>query len=242
MSKWRWPIRAAVALIGIEAAVGAAPTAPSSPPPASATRQAHVALGFDPLKRCPDLRPAAAEDQGVAVVVFRVGPTGVPSRPSIASSSQSEGLDAAAMSCVLRLRFQAATSAGDGNPVESWQQMAWKWARAAQHQAGASATTTAVPAAADGAHAVAIAATQANDAGQRRASISTSEGRAEVKVCVDEAGRLTQEPALVRSSGDPQFDAAAVRVARAASGQYWPPTTEAKPVAGCLQLAIKGGQ
>jgi TonB family protein len=240
MSKWRCSIPAAVALIGIQPAVAAAPTAPSSPPQASASRQAHLALGFNPLTRCPDLRPAAAEDPGVAVVVFLVGPTGEPSQPSIASSSHSEGLDAAAMSCVLRLRFQAATLAGDGSAVASWQHMAWRWARAAEHHGGASATTTAVPAAAGGTDAVAIAATQANDAGQRRAP--ASERRAEVNVCVDEAGRLTQEPTLLRSSGDAQFDAAAVNVAKAGAGQYRPPTADAKPAAGCLQLAIKAAQ
>ena len=101
------------------------------------------------------------------------------------------------MGCVLRLRFQAATLAGDGKAVESWQQMAWKWTRAAEQHGGVLATTTAMPAPPGGANAVA----------------------AEVNVCVDEAGRVTQEPTLTRSSGDPRFDAAAVNVARAASGQ-----------------------
>lgn len=87
---------------------------------------------------------------------------------------------------------------------------------------------------------MAIAGTQASDAGQRRAP--RGEGRAEVNVCVDEAGRLTQEPAIIRSSGDAQFDAAAVDVAKAGSGQYRPPTADAKPLAGCLQLVINGGQ
>ena len=217
MSGRRWAMLAAMALITIEPAIGAAATAPGSPPQASASRQAHVALGFNPLTRCPDLRPAAAEDQGAAVVVFLVGPSGLPSRPSVASPSQSEGLDAAAMGCVLRLRFQAATLAGDGKAVESWQQMAWKWTRPAEQHGGALATTTAMPA-------------------------PPGEGRAEVNVCVDEAGRVTQEPTITRSSGDPRFDAAAVNVARAASGQYRPPTADARPVAGCLQLAIKAGQ
>ena len=240
MSGRRWAMLAAMALITVQPAIGAGATAPGSPPPASAILQAYVALGFNPLTRCPELRPAAAEDQGVAVVVFLVGPSGVPSRPSIASPSQSEGLDAAAMGCVLRLRFQVATLAGEGKAVESWQQMAWKWARPAEH-GGALATTTAVPAPPGGANAVAIPGTQANDAGgQRRAPLG--EGGAEVNVCVDEAGRVTQEPTLTRSSGDPRFDAAAVNVARAASGQYRPPTDDARPVAGCLQLAIKAGQ
>jgi TonB family protein len=241
MSGRRWAMLAAIALITIQPAIGVGATAPGSPPQASAILQAQVALGFNPLTRCPDLRPAGAEDQGVAVVVFLVGPSGVPSRPSVASPSQSEGLDAAAMGCVLRLRFQAATLAGDGKAVESWQQMAWKWTRPAEQHGGALATTTAMPAPPGGANAVALPATQANDAsGQRRAP--ASEGRAEVNVCVDEAGRVTQEPTITRSSGDPRFDAAAVNVARAASGQYRPPTADARPVAGCLQLAIKAGQ
>ncbi len=240
MNGRRWAMLAVMALITIEPAIGAAATAPDSPPQASGRPQAHVALGFNPLTRCPDLRSAAAEDQGVAVVVFLVGPSGVPSRPSVASPSQSEGLDAAAMGCVLRLRFQAATLAGDGKAVESWQQMAWKWTRPAEQHGGALATTTAMPAP-PAARMRWPSPRAGNDAsGQRRAP--ASEGRAEVNVCVDEAGRVTQEPTITRSSGDPRFDAAAVNVARAASGQYRPPTADARPVAGCLQLAIKAGQ
>src|SRR5260370_30043607 len=108
-------------------------------PAAAGVSLAHVALRYDPVRQCPDLR--LAED-GAAVVVFLVGPSGVPSRASVKSSSGSEALDTAAMSCVLKLRFQPATRAGDGVAIDSWQEGAWRWATQREYPQGTASRTS----------------------------------------------------------------------------------------------------
>jgi TonB family protein len=83
-------------------------------------------LGFNPKTRCPDLR---ITDGGTkAVVVFWLPSSGIPSHIAIKSSSGSDALDSATISCVASLRFAAATTLGDGNPIDSWQQIALSWA------------------------------------------------------------------------------------------------------------------
>jgi len=206
-------------------------------PPASAS-QARIALGFDALKRCPTLRVAGVDDTQVAVVIFRVGASGVASQASVTAPSASPELDAVAMSCVLKLRFQPATRLGDGTAVESWQQMAWKWAPSAARPAGAG-TTPASGAATD--QSTMGLAAAASDTGARRAHTASADTRAEVQVCVDERGALTAPPKLMHASGDVQFDAAAVDVARSGSGHYRPPSVDGKPVAGCMRVAIALG-
>ncbi len=106
-------------------------------PAGASVSQAHVAWATDPTRRCPDLR--IAEDGAVAVVVFLVSSAGVPSRASIKSSSGSEALDAAALSCVMKLKFQPATRVGDGVPLDSWQAVAWRWVSRPSQAAAASA-------------------------------------------------------------------------------------------------------
>ena len=64
-------------------------------------------LGFNPKTRCPDLR--IADEGTIAVVVFWLPRSGTPSQISIKSSSGSNALDSAAISCVSRLRFAPAT-------------------------------------------------------------------------------------------------------------------------------------
>lgn len=98
---------------------------------------AHVAPFFEIDQRCPGLRQAPPDDEGVAVVVFQVSPTGVPSQPTLLASSGSGDLDSAATSCVMKLKFQPAVSRGDGTAVASRQVAAWKWSRPADHRAGA---------------------------------------------------------------------------------------------------------
>jgi TonB family protein len=65
-------------------------------------------------------------------------------------------------------------------------------------------------------------------------------GTVEVRVCLDEKGRLAQNPAVIQSSGDSKFDDAALQVARSGSGHYRPASgSDGKPTAGCEQLAIR---
>jgi len=185
---------------------------------AAEIRDATVAMGFDSKSRCPDLLHTDAQDGAGALILFVVGPTGVPSRAAVKSSSGAVDLDAAAVACVLRLRFLPVVHAGDGNAVSSWQEIAWKWGR--QH----SATPTPVA----GGGAVAPVTSPAPGPARSRA------GSAEVRVCVDAGGRLVQDPALTRSSGDSALDAATVRVARSAAGAY--------PAGGCVRLTFTPGE
>ena len=61
-----------------------------------------------------------------------------------------------------------------------------------------------------------------------------------VHVCVDEAGKLEQDPTIVHSSGIASLDQAAVRIATSGSAYYRPDTSpNGPPVSGCAQLAIK---
>ena len=56
----------------------------------------------------------------------------------------------------------------------------------------------------------------------------------------NEAGQLTQAPTVLRSSGDPTLDAAALKIAKAGSGSYRPDATlNGKPLSGCAQVTIR---
>ncbi len=219
-------------LLAVQANAGAAENIPGS----AGISLAHVAWRFDPLSQCPDLRIAG---DGAAVVVFLVGVSGVPSRASIKSSSGSEALDTAAMNCVLKLRFQPATRTGDGVAVDSWQEIAWRWAtQREQHRDPQGTVSRASPQ--DDQKSIALTAARENDAGISPESSPPKEAKVELRVCSDVAGKLAQDPTVIRSSGDPGLDEAAVAIAKSGSGYYRPATTlGGKPVSGCAQLAIK---
>ena len=223
---------ACAALLGI-----AALSAPSwgAPPPGAELQDATVAIGYDPKGRCPDLMQTDVQDGSAALVLLVVGPSGVPSQPSIKSSSGSSDLDAAAVSCVMKLRFLPAVQAGDGSAVASWQEIAWKWGRGHAAQSAPASTATATLAAGGTLAAVAPAAAAAAAAspGAARATNTSPE----VRVCADESGKLTRDPAITRSSGDSGLDAAALRIAQAGAPYYRP--AGAAEVTGCAQLTIK---
>jgi hypothetical protein len=62
----------------------------------------------------------------------------------------------------------------------------------------------------------------------------------DLRVCSDAAGQLLQDPTVIHSSGDPALDEAALKIAKAGSGNYRPATASVgKPVSGCAQLAIR---
>jgi hypothetical protein len=63
-------------------------------------------------------------------------------------------------------------------------------------------------------------------------------GRSVLCVCVDEKGALTQSPVVTESSGDPRVDSGAVKLARAGSGRYQPPTLDGAPQKGCFRFSI----
>jgi TonB family protein len=188
------------------------------PPVPENPLQAQTALGFNPKTHCPDLR--ITDGGTMAVVVFWLPSSGIPSHISIRSSSGSNALDSATISCVSRLRFAAATTLGNGDPIDSWQQIALSWvSRASEPIAGAPAEITA------------------------NAKQDDSRGQATnvtVHVCVDKAGKLEQDPTIVHSSGIASLDQAAVRIAASGSAYYRPDTSpNGPPASGCAQLAIK---
>jgi TonB family protein len=221
--KWRYTALVC-AVLSVHANIGSAQNAPDP----NDTLQAHVAWAFNPIRHCPDLR--VAEDGTASVVVFLVARSGIPSRVSIKSSSGSEALDAAAMNCVSKLRFNPATRLGDGEPMESWQEIAWKWASQEPH--GTATRTPALQAAPD--FTASSAAPQGNSTG------ASQDRSVAVRVCADDTGKLLQDPTILRSSGNPGFDEAAIKIARSGSPYYRPGTNSGrKPVSGCAQLVIE---
>jgi TonB family protein len=221
-------------VLSVPAHIRAAQTQPVPDNPIGA----QTTLGFNPKTRCPDLR---ITDEGtVAVVVFWLPSSGTPTQISIKSSSGSNALDSAAISCVSRLRFAAATRLGDGEPIDSWQQIALKWAnqgtadetRAMSSQNPPSGASRASEPVARVPAQIAANARQ-DDSGGHAESVT-------VHVCVDETGRLEQDPTIVHSSGMASLDQAAVRIAASGSAYYRPDTSSnGPPVSGCVQLAIK---
>jgi TonB family protein len=209
------------ALLAVLPSAGLAQTKSAGPPPGATIFEARAAARFNPRTHCSDVRPAEAGDAPAALVVFEVGATGVPTAATIKSSSQSGALDNAALACVLRLRFQPATRLGDGVPIDSWQQMAWKWARLASTPVAADAPAMPVP--------------------QDRfpAPRGNTPGAAEVRACVDEKGKLTQVPTLTRSSGDAHLDRAAIQIANSGAAYFRPEgDQQTESVSGCVQMAV----
>jgi TonB family protein len=174
------------------------------------------------------------------VVVFWLPKSGIQSQISIKSSSGSNALDSAAISCVSKLRFASATRVGDGEPIDSWQQIAFRWAnqgnanetRATSSQnppSGGSRSSEPIPRA----PAQIPANARQEDSGGQADSVT-------VRVCVDETGRLVKDPTIVHSSGMTSLDHAAVSIAASGSAYYRPDTSSnGPPVSGCVQLAIK---
>jgi outer membrane biosynthesis protein TonB len=220
MRDWRrraGSISVALALLWGLPQLPAAAQSADSPPAVARTANLAVIAHFS--ARCPDLRRADTGDETVAIVVFRVGVTGLPSHASISASSHSASLDAAATGCIMKLRFQPATRAGDGEAVASWQQMALRWLRSSARDA---APTSAAPAPASAPSS--MSAPLPGAAAPPPHAPPTAGARVDVCVCVDGTGTLAQQPTVARSSGDAQFDAAALRIAQSASGSYRPAT------------------
>jgi TonB family protein len=200
--------------------------------------RAQTSLGFNPKTRCPDLRTT---DEGTAaVVVFWLPRSGIQSQISIKSSSGSNALDAAAISCVSKLRFATATRVGDGEPIDSWQQIAFRWTNQGNanenrtmpsQNSSSGVTRSSEPIA--GVPAQTTANSRQDDSSGHAKSVT-------VHVCVDETGRLEKDPTIVQSSGMASLDQAAVRIAASGSAYYRPEaSSNGPPVSGCVQLAIK---
>lgn len=221
MRKWQCTSLICAALLTAKSDICSAQNVPAG----ASISQAHVAWTVDPTRRCPDLR--IAEDDALAVVVFLVSSGGIPSRAVIKSSSGSEALDAAALSCVMKLKFQPSTRVGDGVPVDSWQAIGWRWA-SRPIQASTPQQQSAI----------ALVGTQ-GIAGAGRPENSPFK-EVEIRVCSDAAGKLVQDPTVIHSSGDPGLDQAAVKIAKSGSGYYRPATSSVgQSASGCAQLAIK---
>jgi TonB family protein len=210
--------------------------AQSEDSPPAAVRTAHLAVISNFSARCPELKRADPAEEAIAVVVFRVGVSGLPSQASIRTSSHSASLDAAATSCVMQLRFQPATSPGDGEAVPSWQQLALRWLRPSAHNSDASPTSAARAPTSQPASGSAPAPAAAEP--QPHAP-PAADARVDVRVCVDGSGRLVHQPTVMHSSGDAQFDAAALRIAQSASGSYRPATgSDPVSASACTLLTL----
>jgi TonB family protein len=227
-----------VTLTCVVLSVGADVRAAQTPPVPDNPPWAQTSLGVNPKTRCPELR--IADEGTIAVVVFRLPSSGTPTQIAIKSPSGSNVLDSAAISCVSRLRFAAATRLGDGEPIDSWQQIGFRWAeqgnagetRAMTSQNPSSGASRASEPVA-GAPALIAADGRQDDSGGHANSVT-------VRVCVDETGRLKQDPTIISSSGKASLDQAAVRIAASGSAYYRPGTSSNGPlVSGCAQLAIK---
>jgi TonB family protein len=220
------------AVLTIRADVSAAQSQPipDNPP------LAQTSLGFNPKTRCPDLR--IADEGTLAVVVFWVPRSGIPSKVSIKSSSGSNALDSAALSCVSKLRFAPLTRLGDGEPFDAWQQIAWRWAERGSPDLDRAAMTSPSPlSAAAGQASEPVAGAPNPIAAERKQNDSRGQpGSVTVHVCVDETGKLKQAPTIVHSSGNAGLDEAAVKIAASGSPYYRPSASSAS---GCAQLAIK---
>jgi TonB family protein len=205
---------------------------------------AQTALGSNPKAHCPDLR--IADEGTIAAVIFLVGRSGVPSKASVRAPSGSAALDAAALSCVLKLRFAPAVQPGGGEPFEAWQQIAFRWAeRGTQDDARSTTAHVAPGASASVDPPVSAGTSTAAGVGVRREDAYSQRGETTVRVCVDGEGKPGQKPFVVRSSGDTLLDEAAVKIAAAGSENYHPgTTTDGKAVSRCIQMAIRfeGGQ
>src|ERR1700691_1207395 len=233
MNSW-FSVTLMCAVLTVRAGISAAQTrpVPDSPP------LAQTSLVFNPKARCPDLR--IADEGTIAVVVFWLPRSGIPSQISIKSSSGSNALDSAAVSCVSRLRFAPATRLGDGDPIDSWRQIAFRSAnqgnadetRAMTSQNPLSAASQASEPSAGTPAQIAAKTRQGDPRGQ--------DNSVTVHVGVDEAGRLDRDPTIVHSSGMASLDQAAVRIASSGSAYYRPDTSSnGPPVSGCAQLTIK---
>jgi hypothetical protein len=142
----------------------------------------------------------------------------------------------------MQLRFQPATTPGDGEPVASWQQLGLRWLRPSAHNADPGLTPAADPAPTAPTSAPApMPAPEPASAARAPAphAVQAADARVDVRVCVDGSGKLAQPPAVVRSSGDGQFDAAALRIAQSASGSYWKATSpDPATPSGCVPLML----
>ena len=210
------------ALVGMIPLCGYAAPVPSIP---DHPREAQTSLGFNIKSRCPELHIADAGTK--AVVVFWVPARGEQSRISLKTSSGLDDLDSAAIACVSKLRFAPATTLGDGESVDSWQQIALSWADPAKtYEATHPATAPLVKSP--------VSTSQEKSGGQG--------GSVTVHVCVDDKGTIAQAPAIVQSSGVPALDQAALKIAAAGSAYYHPRTSASDSSApGCVRMAIEFG-
>jgi TonB family protein len=163
-----------------------------------------------------------ADEGTMAVVLFWLSRSGLASQISVKSSSGSKTLDSAAVGCVSKLRFAAATTLGTGDPVDSWQQVAFRWA----DQAHTDETRT--------------SAVSAPAVPKSQEDTNSQANSVTVHVCADETGKLREDPRIIHSSGVASLDQAAVKIAASGSAYYRAnASSNGPPVSGCAQLAIK---
>lgn len=229
MSKWIGVTLACAAVwVSADATAGKIPPVPDNP------MQAQTSLGFNTKKSCPDLR--ISDEGNLAVVVFWLTGGGIPAQLSIKTSSGSSALDAAALSCAAKLRFAPATRLGDGETIDSWQQVGFRWVETRGPAAAASQGVGTGQAAEANQASGPVAGVPARvGADAKPGDFGAQANSVTVHVCADESGKLKQDPTIVRSSGNASVDQAAVHIAASGSPYYRP----GAPVSGCAQLVIQ---
>lgn len=65
------------------------------------------------------------------------------------------------------------------------------------------------------------------------------EGLVNINLCVGPDGKLSQAPAVTKSSGTASLDEAAIKWANASSGHWKPATEDGKPINKCSQLPVR---
>jgi len=71
------------------------------------------------------------------------------------------------------------------------------------------------------------------------AQVLHEQGVAIVHICIGKDGHLEHAPTMVRSSGVPRLDAAALRYAAATSGQWVPARRNGRPAGVCANLQVR---
>ena len=65
------------------------------------------------------------------------------------------------------------------------------------------------------------------------------QGTALVKICIRTNGSLLHKPVLVKSTGSPRLDAAALRYAAATSGYWIAPRRNGVPIRTCPRMPVR---
>jgi TonB family protein len=164
-----------------------------------------------------------AHEEGATKIRVATDSTGALISSSVLVSSGFSQLDSAALACIKKARFAPATR--NGEPIEFVGEVIWRWRLPAMlktcEQPHISANTEEMT----GVTSV-VTLKPAPDAAHR----ASGGGSATVCVCLDDSGKVVNDPLISASSGSAFFDSGAINVAK--SMHYNP----GRP--GCTRMKI----